>query len=529
VTALKNLGVRLLAWGRRFTFEVGIDLRGSPPVRTGFPPSLLLLGVLLVGIAGLAVASGLYLPRGLRPFVVPICYTAWLAGLVGLWALLVAAILLAFFVPMALIHDAFVGTGTRRRAQSGVVAGYFLSLAVAGVLLPVWGLLALCGVALLVNLLTVCVPANGAVRFLWRPRDGGAVRAVPWSVWVTAEFTLLTLAAGALILLACGGRVFGSADEWATVPVTTFLGSVLAWLAPGVLGALVTQTVLGRWRDPARPARPLLHVASAATAADRSRLRRLLTPRGWDVRFGKDAPAEAVRVALVRPELSQATEFEPTWPLAVSLADLDDELVRDRLVRRDEIQKRRKAFTALEGLFKRAAGRDFQAGQGFWVAPHFWFIAGVNRDTPEDDVDFSDGTILSGTIGPPYHRVMSRATRHHLYRVLRAAQVDLIFVEDGVKFGKFKRVMRVMFDLYDRHRGERRAEDIHFVGLKGTRVLIHDFSLEEPFKSETYPEPKYEHLARARILHIFKDRGEHEEPLETPFDFSSTPAPMALV
>src|SRR2546430_1674955 len=44
----------------------------------------------------------------------------------------------------------------------------------------------------------------------------------------------------------------------------------------------------------------------------------------------------------------------------------------------------------------------------------------------------------------------------------------------------------------------------------------------------TYPEPKYDYLARARILHVFRDRGEHEEPLEMPFDFSRTPAPAAV-
>jgi hypothetical protein len=42
-----------------------------------------------------------------------------------------------------------------------------------------------------------------------------------------------------------------------------------------------------------------------------------------------------------------------------------------------------------------------------------------------------------------------------------------------------------------------------------------------------YPEPEYEDFGRARILHIFKDRGEQEEPLETPFDLNRMPIPGA--
>ena len=47
-----------------------------------------------------------------------------------------------------------------------------------------------------------------------------------------------------------------------------------------------------------------------------------------------------------------------------------------------------------------------------------------------------------------------------------------------------------------------------------------------PFRSENYPEPRFEDLGRARILHVFRDRGEHEELIENPFDFSSSPVPL---
>jgi hypothetical protein len=56
-------------------------------------------------------------------------------------------------------------------------------------------------------------------------------------------------------------------------------------------------------------------------------------------------------------------------------------------------------------------------------------------------------------------------------------------------------------------------------------VLIHEFQLDEPFRSEVYPEPDYENLGRARILHVFRDRGEQADRLETPLDITHVPAP----
>ena len=105
----------------------------------------------------------------------------------------------------------------------------------------------------------------------------------------------------------------------------------------------------------------------------------------------------------------------------------------------------------------------------------------------EDDPDLAENTILSRTAGPPYHRLLPRAARHHLYRLLRAVQMDLIFVEDGVGFRRLRKVLRVLFEIYDVHGGRRRAEEVDFRGLPGTRVLIHDFQFDEPFKIGDVP------------------------------------------
>jgi hypothetical protein len=307
------------------------------------------------------------------------------------------------------------------------------------------------------------------------------------------------------------------------MPITTGLGLILAWLAPGALTALVVQALLGRLRDPARPSKPVLHVAGEAVAAQRKALASFFAGKGWEVGFD---PAEAGPLD-VRVKLAEETDrdAEPSWPLRVTPEQLQTDSLVERLVRRDEIQKRRRLAGGLEQLFKCAARQHYKRGSGFWVAPHYWFVPGLSRDTQEDELSLADGTILSGIIGPPYHRVLPREARNHMYQMLRALHVDLIFVEDGVGYRRFRKILRMMFEVYDVYGGRRRAEEVHFTGVPGTKVLIHEFVLNEPFRSEVYPEPDYENLGRARILHIFRDRGEQPERLDTPLDFTYLPAP----
>jgi hypothetical protein len=104
-------------------------------------------------------------------------------------------------------------------------------------------------------------------------------------------------------------------------------------------------------------------------------------------------------------------------------------------------------------------------------------------------------------------------------------QVDLVFVEDGVGFRRFRRVLRMAFEVHDMLGPRARAEERHFTGLPGVSVVIHDFTMEEPFRRVRagYPEPDYETVGRARILHVFRDRGEEDATVDAPRDRRGAP------
>ena len=74
---------------------------------------------------------------------------------------------------------------------------------------------------------------------------------------------------------------------------------------------------LGRYRDPARPARPVVHIAGAI--GSRSEVRRIFRRAGWAVRFAPAIPEPLdVEVHLVESKLPTMDD-EPRWPLPITL------------------------------------------------------------------------------------------------------------------------------------------------------------------------------------------------------------------
>ena len=522
---------KLARVGDRFKIEFGPDLRGAPPIPRKLPFTVYLIGCLFIVWGVAAVALWHYLPMSWRSYAIQGSFTLYLVGMVCLWGLLFAGLLGGIYFPFMLFNYLSPRPVTRpeepkmSRGQLIFLSSYVLSVAAACWLLPLWIVPAFCGVVLIAVMLLAVSPHRPDVQFIWRAEGNPRVWSVTTPCLLCVTTTLAILLLTALVLTAAGGRVLGNASNDADMPITVMLGAAVAWLTPGILisGGIFLFLL---WRNnPSRASQPTIHVAGDLATAVQPQVRRILRKWGWEAHFDPEPATEIdVRIRMVEPFHSQAKEFEPGWPLLLSLEDLQEGSVRQRLERRDEIQKRRLLLRGLEKIFKHAKARHFAGGTGYWLAPHLWFMPGLARD--EIDEEREDSAFLAQTVGPLFHEVMHRHVRQYLYRMLRSLQVDLIFLEDGIDFRLLKKVLRVMFEVYDKSAGKKRAEEIQFLGMLKVKVLIHDFQLDEPFRSETYPEPRFEDLGRARILHIFRDRGENEEYLEPPFDFSSSPAPL---
>jgi len=529
---VKRLGgfLRVLSRvGDRFKVDIGPDLRGTPHIRRRLPAILYVLALFLAVWGAAAALVWYYSPHGWRPYVVPVTYTGYLALLSLLWGFLFVAYLGGVYFPIMLTsrlaRGGRPGEPKMSRGQLVFLAAYLSVTTAAAWLLPLWPMLVFAGACWLAVLFLNLVPArSGAAQLIWRSPRTRKVRSIPMRRLLLAVTTLAVLLLTALIMSAAGGRVFGHAEAENTMPLTTVMGNSLGWLLPGLLLSAAVFIHLAWRNDPARPGRPVAHIADVPEA-DRKAIAALLRRRGWVANFG-DTGANDVGLRLVAAERSEAHEFDPAWPLAVSRQDLEGEFVYSRMARRNEIQLRRQLLRGLEKIFHEAKGRPTRGGCGYWLAPHLWFVAGLTRD--EVAAGDEEPTFLTEVVGPPFVEVFTLPVRRYAYQLLKALQVDLIFVEDGVGYRKLVRVLRVLFEVFDKGAGKKRTEDVHFRGMTKVRVMFHDFDVDEPFRSSKYPEPKFAPLGRLRVLHVFRDRGEEEEYIEPPFSSDQTPVPTLV-
>ena len=528
---VKRLGA--MTWvlaraGDRFKVDLGPDLRGTPFIPRRMPAAVVGAGLFLTLWVGVAAVVWWYSPQGWRSPLVTVTYTGYLALMSLLWGMLFVASLGGVYFPIMLLtrlaRGGRPGDSQMTRGQL-VFLGAYLSLTTAAAwLLPLWPMLVFAGLCWLAAIAVNLLPFRpGAAQLIWRSPRTRKVRSIPMRRLMLAVATLAVLLITALVVSAAGGRIFGHPEELNTMPLTTVMGNWLAWLTPGLLLSAGVFVFLAWRNDPARAGRPTAHIVGIPER-DRKTVGRQLDQQGWHANFDAEPGPNDVRLKVVHPEASEVHEFDPTWPLPVSRADLAGEFVYTRMARRDEIQLRRQLLRGLQKVFREAKGRTSSGGCGYWLAPHLWFVAGLTRDEVTGGED--EPAFLTEVVGPPYGEVFTLPVRRYLYQLLKAVQVDLIFVEDGIGYRKLARVLRVLFEVYDKGAGKKRSEDVHFRGLTKVRVMFHDFDVDEPFRqSSKYPEPKFAPLGRLRVLHVFRDRGGEEELVEPPFSFDQTPVP----
>ncbi len=514
--------------GERLKFDIGPDLRGEPVIRKGVPLiSYALFALLLVWIA-VAEAVWSLRPEGFRSISIQLTYLGYLTGLIFLWGLLFVAILGGVYLPILLIQriipkEADSNEPNLTRKQLFFVGTYLVTTIFASYMLPAWPIFGFCALAILVTWFWQATSPQRPDRlaFIWRSRSGGEVRSMNLPKATYLLITLLSLLLMALIATTTGGGLFSTPLE-TNLPLTKMMGNWVAWLVPGFYFTLLIFSILSQRHNPAIPVPPVLHLSNQLKVPE-SLLKQMAQHQGWQLKVNTAQPEKTdVSAVLVSPERSEAYEFDPTWPISVSTDDLKGKMIWERFARRAEIQHRRLISKGIEKLFRDVKERRFSAGHGYWFAPHLWFVTGLTRDEITND---GEPGFFSDIVGTPYRDLFPLSTRNYLFTLFRRTQIDLIFIEDGVNYRNIIRVFRRLFELADKH-PQRRVEDIHFTGLTKVKVIFHDLDIDEPFTSEKYPEPKFHPLARVRVMHLFKDRGEHEELLDAPFDFDRSPAPV---
>ena len=545
VTKLSKFATRQANRFDQLKYDVGVDFRGVPPMPRRIPRSVYLAFLGLIAGDALAVAAWAAFPDGWREFGIHTSYVLYLVVLVSLWLLLVVAVIAGVYLPVYVFDNQMRRLSTAEAHRSvlesepspqspdaAVLLGYFiLASLVTLVTPPVYGL-ALCGAVLIAGLLGCFLRTEGDASILWRTggeRKSPTIYSVPMRRVLALGLVFAAALVASLIVWACGGRLASPPSLESPMVVTGFLGALAAWLVPGLVVLGVYQLVRFRRIDPTRRDPLTVRIDTTADRPTRSMAARLVRRWGFRSAFAPvpDTGSRPVALRLVSTGQSEATEFDPRWPLKVAMDDLAGTVVKERVARRDEIQLRRRFLKCLAKLLKQSSQLVPEDGGGFWIAPQWWFVETLLWEAPVKGKSHDGGAVLR-PVGPSFEKLFGPRVRQHVHAILRSTQIDLIYLEDGVSPRKLEKVLRELFELYDVHGGRRRAEDHHFQGIPKVRVMFHDYSPGNEFRSESYPEPKFDDVSRFRVMHVFRDREESEETVDAPFDFSWEPSPLAI-
>ncbi len=538
-----RLWVRVQSW----RMEVGVDFRKSPSLPRGMP-NLWSNGILTAALllVGLMILRDVF-PGGIRAYLASGSYTVYLIALAIVWGAMGAMAAFMLLLPVTLIHNELVsrhvGQQPRSMRDEFVAQSLFLViLLVAGVFLPAWfpalGLIVAMFLVLGIQIfrmipsLVLTWKRTALHRLVSNKSDESnddTVRVMEYRDWISAQLLAVGLIACSLIILTRGSLLFATTAGGAGngMIVTPLFGLFFSWCVLAGFGAvlyLLWRLIwMGRFANPSHPVRPVLFVQGEADRAAQKQVRRELAEQGWNVRFAPEHPKPLDVKISIAPGTEQTVDIEgPSWPMEVPFSRLTAADNLWRYERRDEIQKRRVLVSGFQKLFKRAARRVFKQGQGYWLGPQHWFIVGMSRDVPEDELH-DDDSLFDEIIGTPYFRLFPREARNHFLQMMQALQIDIIFVGDGVGFRRFRKVLNCLFEVYDMHGGKQRAEERHFVGIPKTRVVILDLEPESRKEERAYQEPDYDQIGRARILEIFRDRPDHEEVSDTPMEDTDVP------
>lgn len=530
---LLRRGAKLLKVLKSVRSAHGIDFRGTPPLPRGIPTGAWATGVSFVVLAVAGAVVWEVAPGGWRLAGLYGSYVLYLVAVTLVWVLLLGVLMGGLFLPMLVfdrrLSDTFADND-RRLVVFFTSLGYLFVVTAAAAFIPIVVPLSVCMVGAGVAAWWGAKSDLSDIAILWRHSRTQAVHSIPIHRVVATLTVLVTLGVVAMLVNARGGRLIGHVEGNDPMPLTASLAGLVAWTLPGLLLLLLVRVRDKQQADPANRTPMTVYMRNKLSPEAGEVVKTKLKSWGWDVRDGLDqAGPDDVHVQVVHPELSEATEFNPVWPLKISPADLDNPLVKERLERRDEIHLRRRMFRGLTKLLKKGYESRKGKGGGFWLAPHWWFIDGLGREEGGKSKRTEDGEgELLRRVGPSFDKVFGKRPRQYLHKVLRAVQIDVIYIEDGVPFKAVVKVLRQLLEVYDVHAGQKIVDDHTFQGIPKVRVMVHEFSPVKPLTTVKYKQPKFDDLSRGRVLHLFKDKGESEEISDVPMDFDYVPSPMLV-
>ena len=486
----------------------GADLRGTPILERSLPGVLLFLAPLPWVAAGLVLATG-QLPHELILGAANHAYLVHTSALLVLWTIGLGLTLSFALLTLGALHD-LAFEPRRRKGTMQPEREYALQTTIAitvtaiGFSVPPVILAGLAGIALAAACLGLARPFGPDLDLAWSTNRDHRIRVCSFLGALALRLILWSgLGVFALVCL-LGPRLLADTPDSTALPLTVGLGRVLSgWAAAAALtsAGLVIRELT----------RPRFHFARAARAELTLRLAQVPDPRtatqlenglrgtGFAIRYGRtDRRAGDVRVplrsALRLSFAASGGRFEESDVLTL----------RADLARASERVHRRCLTFGLGKLFECAEAERPPRSEGLWIGPQHWFERAVTAPVTGDT---NGARCFDSDVGAPFDEHLDWRTRIYWRGLCRRLEIDHIFVENGLKRSDLVALLELLFEVDDVFGGLGRLEERHLRTLESTRAVIHDFPSGGHDREGDYPEPKYREISRARVLHLFRDRG----------------------
>jgi hypothetical protein len=515
--------------------NVGIDFRGTPAYPTRAPA--IVWGVFLSLLTWAAVSSAVWwlLPMGWRQIGWWSSYTLYLGFTsliwVGLLGQVILCVSLMFFLIETELTDAIKDRADRKTILYSSLMFYIAVSILCVALVPVGVVLILIVAMAFFSFVKCLVGQHSDTSFLWRSAPGRSIYSIPKERLAWGVLGFLFFLGANLILTACGGRLLQTISVEDPAFISLLLGSFAAWLTPGAMAMCLYSFWSVRQIEPSRNSPLGLALVDSTNPQALPQAEKLLRQQGFDPYIADSVESRShMRLSLVPEDQSEALDFQPTWPLKVSLKDLNHPEFLFRIRRRDELRLRRAAYRGMRRLLRYVMKSKRRKGGAYYLSPHNWLSDSMSYDQPQRG---QDEPASPTPIGPSYSDVFHPRVRQLLYRVLRGLEIDIILIEDGIKPNTVLAVMRQLFQHHDRNPGLP-LDEMNLPMVQSARIVIHDCQPDQPRQDkiaihvgegEEYDENDYLSMSRYRILHIFKDDSESESLSQDPVDVFWQPSP----
>ena len=521
-----NLGARFLDYlkqlkirAQRFleTIELGLDFRPQeekPLEYTKFEKaSYILMGLFLI-----CFSYGISLTHFLGHYLLNFSAVAYLACLSLVWCCTLVVIVTISFTGVSSAWESLCSRYPHVNRYLTLLATLFLTCGIVFIFHYTLNLYVSIGLVLCLGLLPFFLLAGQEEErpyLLYGIKGKSNIKSLALIRWAKSYLVFSGFFVALWGTLLLSSLFYNTTDT--RYQITQFMGKVFLWFWTIQRSYLLYHLFYWKKQAPTPVSQKVLWINKNGPLQPLPETSQELKEKGWKVvQHHKLPKKDEADLQLGFAHIPESLSQVPSLNITQEQLNMKSSATF-AIERRERIQKKRQFLRGMKKLFKIGSAKKNKSGDGYILGPWWWLTQGLRRNEEE----FSFHNYFNTFVGPHFQLLYSKPVRQYIYNLFRSVDVDFIYMEDGITFNNFRKVMDIILEYYETQESGTPIEERHFAQLTGVKVIIDEFGRDEKKYNQhvKYQEPEFVGNSRARIMQIFKDRGDNEKE-EIPPDVS---------